>query len=322
MALEEKSNSQSMSSLKEIKTENSEADNAKAEISAKDNENDTSLVKNEKLTIEPKNEKLDYTGNSEYIEDDPEFDELKFTPPMQIDESAEYINQIYAEYHDEIEDDMKYFEEDSKDNDPDFGQKKKKKKKLALDTFYRKDNVTKNVRVNKPKILECTDDLTKIDNCEDNPNFAVVVDFIEKFGDHLGQKKIPMKELQTMISDQENEPHTDLIKLHANLLRKTKLPKKTLITKKTWENALIMFCHSTGSMVCEGIELQKLGYAHISLSLRLEILKNLMESQFDWNERIRMLVDDLPVEKLRCEPTGTDIEGKIYWTQVSIHHQI
>ena len=91
-----------------------------------------------------------------------------------------------------------------------------------------------------------------------------------------------------------------------------------MITKKTWENALTLFCHTTGGMTEEGVELQKLGYTQISLNLRLEILKNLMESQFDWNERIRMLCDDLPVEALRNEPTGKDIEGKIYWTQVSI----
>jgi len=188
--------------------------------------------------------------------------------------------------------------------------------------LHTEDQTKKVKKTVKPKILECTDDLTKIDHCEDNPNFAVVVDFIENFGEHLGIKRIPIKELQSMLSDHENEPHSDLIKLHTNLLRKTKLPKKTLITKKTFENALVFFCHTTGDMVEEGLELQKLGYTQISLSLRLEILKNLMESQFDHNERIRMLVDDLPVEALRREPTGTDIEGKIYWTQIDDHAEI
>lgn len=273
-------------------------------------------------TKEIKPEKLDYSGNSEYIEDETGFEDISY-PPMEIDESVGYGFEGYVHpihYKDVIDDDLNDIDEDSKDDDPDFGQKKKKKKKVPIDTLL--EDQIKSRRIAKPKILECTDDLTKIDHCEDNPNFAVVVDFIEKFGDHLGQKKIPIKDLQSMISDHENEPHSDLIKLHTNLLRKTKLPKKTLITKKTWENALILFCHTTGGMVGEGLELQKLGYAQISLSLRLEILKNLMESQFDWNERIRMLVDDLPVEALRHEPTGKDIEGKIYWTQIDDHAEI
>jgi len=277
-----------------------------------------------KETKDIKNENLDLSGNSEYIEDETGFEDMSY-PPMEIDESVGYnfdgfVHPIH--YTDVIEDDLNDIDEDSKDNDPDFGQKKKKKKKVQNESLIPRDDQMKIRRVAKPKILECTDDLTKIDHCEDNPNFAVVVDFIEKFGEHLGQKKIPIKDLQSMISDHDNEPHSDLIKLHTNLLRKTKLPKKTLITKKTWETALILFCHTTGGMVGEGLELQKLGYAQISLSLRLEILKNLMESQFDWNERIRMLVDDLPVETLRIEPTGTDIEGKIYWTQIDDHAEI
>merc|ERR1712013_358384 len=43
---------------------------------------------------------------------------------------------------------------------------------------------------------------------------------------------------------------------------------------------------------------------------------------FDWNERIRVLVDDLPAEILRYEPTGRDIDGKIYWTQIDDHAEI
>ena len=270
----------------------------------------------DKVTEETKNENLEYSGNSEYIEDETGFEDISYTP-MEIDESPGYSFDDYPiHYADVIDDDVIDIDDDSK-NDPDFGQKKKKKK-LSIHSFLSREDQIKCRKITKLKIRECTDDLTKIENCDDNPNFAVVVDFIEKFGEHIGQKKIPIKDLQTMISSNDTEAHSDLIKLHTNLLRKTKLPKKTLITKKTWENVLVLFCQTTGGMAEEGLELQKNGYSQLNLSLRLEILKTLMESQFDWNERIRMLVDDLPAETLRYEPTGRDIDGKIYWTQVSL----
>lgn len=268
------------------------------------------------LTEEVKNENLDYSGNSEYIEDATGFEDISHTP-MEIDESVGYGLEDYPiHYSDVIDDYIIDIDDDSKDNDPDFGQKKKKKRISSQSLLSREDQI-KCRKITKLKIRECTDDLTKIENFEDNPNFAVVVDFIEKFGEHIGQKKIPIKDLQLMINARGNEAHLDLIKLHTNLLRKTKLPKRTLITKKTWENVLVLFCQTTGGMPEEGSRLQKVGYCQLNLSLKLEILKTLMESQFDWNERIRVLVDDLPAEILRYEPTGRDIDGKIYWTQVS-----
>lgn len=163
---------------------------------------------------------------------------------------------------------------------------------------------------------ETSDEKPLITSCSIDPNFAIIVDFMEKFGDHIGLKNIPMKLMEEMLCDTNETVHPDLVQLHAVLLKKIKLSKKLIITKKSWIKGLILFCNGAGGMIYEGLELQNVGYSQLSVNVKLEMLKVLMESQFDWNELVRALVDDLPVEAMRNEPTGKDIEGQRYWTQV------
>lgn len=49
---------------------------------------------------------------------------------------------------------------------------------------------------------------------------------------------------------------------------------------------------------------------------RMEILKGLMEAQFDFNLGLLPIVEEMSVEELRQDPTGIDVEGHRYWVQV------
>ena len=120
-----------------------------------------------------------------------------------------------------------------------------------------------------------------------------------------------------MLRDRREIVHPDLIDLHSVLLRKIKLPKRYSITKKTWEKALVLFCNGAGAMIHEGMNLKNLGYSSLNVHVKLEILKGLFEAQFEWNDNLRKVIDDLPTEALRNDPTGRDIEGNFYWTQVN-----
>ena len=44
-----------------------------------------------------------------------------------------------------------------------------------------------------------SEDLTKIDDCDENPNFALVVDFLNRFGEIVGLRSISIKDLQLML---------------------------------------------------------------------------------------------------------------------------
>ena len=51
------------------------------------------------------------------------------------------------------------------------------------------------------------DDLTKIDDCDENPNFPLVLDFLARFGDMVGLRDIAMKDFQLMLCAQVAHHH-------------------------------------------------------------------------------------------------------------------
>ena len=55
---------------------------------------------------------------------------------------------------------------------------------------------------NKESGADQADDLTKIDDCDENPNFALVVDFLARFGDMVGLRDIATKDFQLMLCAQ------------------------------------------------------------------------------------------------------------------------
>lgn len=157
--------------------------------------------------------------------------------------------------------------------------------------------------------------LRSSNSCLTNPNYAIICDFLIKFTELLDLPNVPLKDLQLMIGAQ-GKPHEDLIKIHIKLLRKLRMPK-IIITNKNWEKALVMFCERSGDLEMEGINLETSGYADTSVNVRLEILKCLMDELLVYNETVKEECDHLPRQELRQEPTGWDLKGNIFWTQMS-----
>ena len=89
------------------------------------------------------------------------------------------------------------------------------------------------------------------------------------------------------------------------MLRKIKLPK-IIITKKSWEKALGMFCKEAGDLKQESLDLTRLGYSGLCLSTRLCLLKKLMEAQFDRNDHVRMEVEEIKDAEITCDVCGCD----------------
>ena len=60
-------------------------------------------------------------------------------------------------------------------------------------------------------------------------------------------------------------------------------------------------------------EIDRFGYKMAPLSVKLRLLKNLMESQFDSNEKFKKEVNNKSAKELRMTPLGTDKLGNAYW---------
>ena len=150
------------------------------------------------------------------------------------------------------------------------------------------------------------------DDCEKNPNFAIIVDFLDKFGEHLGIKPMSISELnRNILNTDESMLHQDFILIMTSLLKRIKLPKKMLITKRSWEKGLIQFCKKL-KMKEEAEELES-GWLDLDVDVKLFILKALMEYQFDIPD-FKIVSDTLPGEILRHLPAGRDISGLLFWT--------
>ena len=89
--------------------------------------------------------------------------------------------------------------------------------------------------------------------------------------------------------------------------------KKSVAVEK-WEKALVKFAHTYSAS--DAWELERFGYRRVSLQLKCRLLKNLIESQFDQNEKFKKDINSKTASELRRDPLGTDRLGNAYWYQV------
>ena len=218
-------------------------------------------------------------------------------------------------YHEAQEDDAELqHTTDQEDSDEDFSLNSKLKTRRKRKIKKEVKKVTVKAKAVK-EIFDSTNYLTTHDECNANPNFAVIVDFLDKFAEHLDIKPIPIKSLERHIKDSSEKVDQDLIQIHTALLKRVKLSKKMLVTRRSWEKALLLFCKKSKILRREsiGTELENVGYSELDVNVKLKILKVLMEAQFDVGD-FKVVTETLPVESLRHEPAGRDVDGRLYWT--------
>ena len=155
---------------------------------------------------------------------------------------------------------------------------------------------------------ESHEDAVIEENCELDANFSVVCSFFLKFGDSLGIS-YSIEDLKVMLED-HTHIHEELVELHIKLLRK----RRKWINKEKWEKTLIKFVGEYNTM--DAWELERFGYLNVKTSVRLELLKRLLEAQFDFNVKFKGEVNTLDAASLRLLPIGRDIKGNQFWYQL------
>ncbi|XP_075149115.1 uncharacterized protein LOC142223163 isoform X2 [Haematobia irritans] len=143
-------------------------------------------------------------------------------------------------------------------------------------------------------------------SCSNDPNFAVICSFLQKFGADVGVNLPNFKQLQEWLT-KTDEVAPPLKDMHIKLMRKT---RKT-VHEKSWESALSKFCFCYSAQ--DAWEIERFGYKNASIKVKLRILRELLESQFERNAKFRAKILAQSADSLRSEPIGRDRLGHAYW---------
>lgn len=143
------------------------------------------------------------------------------------------------------------------------------------------------------------------DNCDLNPEFAVICSFIAQFGDKL-ELELNIEQLKAAIEDQSQlEP--SLLELHVKLLKKV----RRYFVRDQWEKVLIRFAAEYSYE--DAYELEQYGYLQARTSIKLQLLSRLMDAQFDCDQKFKNAINLIEADRLRIIPAGRDIRGNTYW---------
>ncbi|KAG5892695.1 hypothetical protein JTB14_011155 [Gonioctena quinquepunctata] len=151
--------------------------------------------------------------------------------------------------------------------------------------------------------------------CENDPNFAVICAFLEKFGSQCSLPNLDFLELQKMLEDTE-QVDPSLVNIFMKLLRRA---KKTVKPDK-WEKSLVAVCHKFNTQ--DAWEIERFGYKKAKLTSKVRVLKELLEMQFDCHVKFKNEVNKLSANDLRSQPLGKDKTGHAYWFQSDENYQI
>ncbi len=140
---------------------------------------------------------------------------------------------------------------------------------------------------------------------------AVIFSFLKNFGTYIFGDNVPVfSDLMNQISNTD-EIAPELKDLHVKLLRKL---RKSVVPER-FERALVKYCFSYGG-TDDAFEVERYGYKHASLGVKLRIIKNLLEDQFDINVKFKNTINLKPSQDLRLEPFGRDKDGNVYYVQM------
>lgn len=79
-----------------------------------------------------------------------------------------------------------------------------------------------------------------------------------------------------------------------------------------WERFLSKFCQTYSTTDAEDI--LQFGFKNLKTSVKLRILKELCEYQFEQNSSFKKAVNEMTPEKQRCKPFVEDKSGHLFWT--------
>lgn len=141
-------------------------------------------------------------------------------------------------------------------------------------------------------------------------NYGIVLSFFQKFSVYIAHRGLDVfKNFEACVSNRRTLSRK-LIEFHMNLLKN--LNQSRHVKKEKWEYYLSKYVKRFSKKDSAFIE--KNGYINCSVNSKVAIIKNLLESQFDENSRLKQaIIDKYDAENIRAVPTGRDNTGLTYW---------
>eukprot|EP00039_Didymoeca_costata_P015181 m.254189 g.254189 ORF g.254189 m.254189 type:complete len:1411 (-) comp16168_c0_seq6:905-5137(-) len=153
-----------------------------------------------------------------------------------------------------------------------------------------------------------------------DPAFAEVCSFWMLFGNALRMPDLDQDSFQEALMKYSSKKRQLLTNVHVKLLR----GMHYTFQEDDWERQLMKFANNEKQLCPTEFEaLQEVGYYYLPPSLKLSLIRHLMLSQFESNERLRKWlqteVKDQGSFAFHFIPIGMDQDGIEYWL-ISDHH--
>jgi len=142
-----------------------------------------------------------------------------------------------------------------------------------------------------------------------NPIYGVILVFLDKFRSFIDIQDYPLHLLEENLLNDEENISRRLIDFHFNLLKRISLGKGAQRDK--FVSIITKFAYRFD--FDDGEYLRTNGYSHANVDVKLRILKNLLETQFDHNTAFKTAVLEKPSFEIRSQPLGRDRSGASYW---------
>ncbi|CAF3928348.1 unnamed protein product [Rotaria sp. Silwood2] len=146
-------------------------------------------------------------------------------------------------------------------------------------------------------------------NLLNNPDYGVILCFIEKFRSYIKMKNYPLRILEDNLINEQEKLSGRFIDFHLALLKKVSTGKT--IKREQFVSCITKFAYRFNRD--DGNYLDEHGYSKSTVEVKLRVLKNLLEKQFDCDQTLKNFAANKSSIEIRSKPFGRDRFGASYW---------
>ncbi|UJR33295.1 hypothetical protein I4U23_020746 [Adineta vaga] len=146
-------------------------------------------------------------------------------------------------------------------------------------------------------------------NLLNDPNYGVILSFMDKFRSHINLKNYPLRIFEDNLISEHEKFSARYIDFHLTLLKKISSGKT--IERDQFVPSMKRFAYRFSRE--DGDHLDEHGYAKTKVEIKLRILKNLLEKQFDRNTTMKNSLSNKASSDVSSKPFGRDRLGASYW---------